>query len=81
MLILSNATTKSFRPIRYKYMIKDTLLLRSSNSQVIFLKNTTSISMEIERGNCASILGTVESPRLLEELFDLFDTKSDHYHS
>ena len=27
------------------------------------------------------ILGTVESPKLLEELFDLFDTKSDHYHS
>ena len=35
-----------------------------------------SISMEIQRGNCASILGTVESPKLLEELFDLFDTKS-----
>ena len=29
-----------------------------------------SISMEIQRGNCASILGTVESPKLLEELFD-----------
>ena len=40
-----------------------------------------SISMEIQRGNCASILGTVESPRLLDKLFDLFDTKSDHYHS
>ena len=24
---------------------------------------------EIQRGNCASILGTVESPKLLEELF------------
>ena len=35
-----------------------------------------SISMEIQRGKCASILGTVESPKLLEELFDLFDTKS-----
>ena len=34
--------------------------------------------MEIQRGNCASILGTVESPRLFEELFELFDTKSDH---
>ena len=33
---------------------------------------------EIQRGNCASILGTVQSPKLLEELFDLFDTKSDH---
>ena len=31
--------------------------------------------------NCASILGTVESPGLLDELFELFDTKSDHYHS
>ena len=40
-----------------------------------------SISTEIQRGNCARILGTVESPKLLEELFDLFDTKSDHYHS
>jgi hypothetical protein len=39
------------------------------------------ISMEIQRGNCASILGTEESPKLLEELFDLFDTMSDHYHS
>ena len=29
--------------------------------------------MEIQRGNCASILGTVESPNLLEELFELFD--------
>ena len=37
--------------------------------------------MEIQRGNCASIFGTVESPKLLEELFELFelfDTKSDH---
>ena len=37
--------------------------------------------MEIQRGNCASILGTVESPKLLQEIVDLFDTKSDHYHS
>ena len=35
--------------------------------------------MEIQRGNCASILGTVESPELLEELFDLFYTKSDNF--
>ena len=35
--------------------------------------------MEIQRGNCASILGTVESPGLLEELFDLFYTKSDNF--
>ena len=40
-----------------------------------------SISMEIQRGNCARILGIVESPKLLEELFELFKTKSDHYHS
>ena len=39
------------------------------------------ISMEIQRGNFACILGTVESPKLLEELSELFDTKSDHYHS
>ena len=39
-----------------------------------------SISMEIPRRNCTSILGTVESPKLLEELFELFYTKSDHYH-
>ena len=32
-------------------------------------------------GSCASILGAVESPKLLEELFELFDTNSDHYHS
>ena len=39
------------------------------------------ITIEIQRGNCASILGTGESPKLIEELFDIFDTKSDHYHS
>ena len=37
--------------------------------------------MEIQKENCARILGTVESPRLFEELFELFDAKSDHYHS
>ena len=37
--------------------------------------------MEIQRGNFASILGTVESPKLLEELVELVDTKSNHYHS
>ena len=35
--------------------------------------------MEIQRGNWASILGTVVSPGLLEELFDLFYTKSDNF--
>ena len=57
-------------------LISDKTMERRSTS---YLRQ--SISMEIQRGNCASILGTVESPRLLEELFDLFDTKSDHYHS
>ena len=57
-------------------LISDKTMERRSIS---FLRQ--SISMEIQRGNCASILGTVESPRLWEELFDLFDTKSDHYHS
>ena len=28
---------------------------------------------EKQRDNCACILGTVESPEWLEELFDLFD--------
>ena len=40
---------------------------------------TDFIAMEIQRGNCARILGIVESPKLLEELFELFKTKSDHY--
>ena len=47
-------------------LISDTTMERRSTS---FLRQ--SISMEIQTGNCASILGTVESPRLLEELFDL----------
>ena len=55
-------------------LISDKTMERRSTS---FLRQ--SISMEIQRGNCASILGTVESPKLLEELFDLFDTKSDHH--
>ena len=33
------------------------------------INNDIYISMEIERGNSASILGTVECPKLLEELF------------
>ena len=60
-------------------LISDKTMERRSTS---FLRQF--ISMEIQRGNCACILGTFErpeSPRLLEELFDLFDTKSDHYHS
>ena len=57
-------------------LISDKTMERRSTS---FLRQ--SISMEIQRGNCASILGTVESPKLLEELFDLFDSKSDHFHS
>ena len=57
-------------------MISDKTMERRSTS---FLRQ--SISMEIQRGNCASILGTVESPTLLNELFELFDTKSDNYHT
>ena len=30
------------------------------------------ISMEIQRGNCASVLCTIASPKLLNELFELF---------
>ena len=37
------------------------------------------ISMEVQRGNCASVLGTVESPKLLQELFNLLDTKPDSH--
>ena len=29
------------------------------------------ISMEVQRGNCASGLGTVESPKSLQELFNI----------
>ena len=32
--------------------------------------------MEIQTGNCASILGTMESPKLLEGLYSLFNTKT-----
>ena len=37
------------------------------------------ISMEVQRNNCACVLGTVESPKLLQELFDVLDTKSDSH--
>ena len=37
------------------------------------------ISMEVQRGNCASVLGTVESPKLLQELFNLLDNKPDSH--
>ena len=33
------------------------------------------ISMEIQRGNCASVLCTIASPKLLNELFELFKAK------
>ena len=39
-----------------------------------------SITLEIQRGNCASVLGTVESPKLLQELFNVLDAKPD-FHS
>ena len=35
------------------------------------------ISMEIQRSNSASITATVESPKLLNELFELFETNED----
>ena len=63
-------------PFSFWKLISEKTMERRSTS---FLRQ--SISMEIQRGNCASILGTVESPKLLEELFDLFDSKSDHFHS
>ena len=34
------------------------------------------LNVNTKRGNCTSILGTIESLRPLEELFDSFDTKS-----
>ena len=38
------------------------------------------ISMEAQRGNCASMMSTVESPKLLEEfLYNLFETKLDGF--
>ena len=66
--------TKSLKKVG-KLISNKTMERRSTS----FLRQ--SISMEIQRGNCASILGTVESPKILEELFHLFNSKSDHYHS
>ena len=38
------------------------------------------ISMEAQMGNCASVMSTVESPKLLEEfLYNLFETKLDGF--
>ena len=50
------------------------IILENSHKKHFFLIFK---AMEIQKENCARILGTVESPRLLEELFELFDTKSD----
>ena len=36
-----------------------------------------SISMEVQRSNVACIIATVDSPKLLNELFELFHTKED----
>ena len=35
------------------------------------------ISMEVQRGNVACITATVDSPKLLNELFELFHTKEE----
>ena len=61
--------TKGVSQIQFEKPISDKTMERRSTSLL-----RQSISMEIQRGNCASILGTVESPKLLEELFELFDT-------
>ena len=38
------------------------------------------ISMEAQRGNCASVMSAAESPKLLEEfLYNLFETKLDGF--
>ena len=36
-----------------------------------------SISMEVQRSNVACITATVDSPKLLNELFELFHTNED----
>jgi hypothetical protein len=36
-----------------------------------------SSSFLLQRGNCDSVMGTVESHELLKELFNLFETKPD----
>ena len=37
-----------------------------------------SISMEVQRSNVACITATVDSPKLLNELFELFHTTEDY---
>ena len=56
--------------------IKDFLTKDKRSSSFLF----QAISMEVQRGNCASVLGTVESPKLLQELFNVLDAKPD-FHS
>ena len=64
------------------FLKRGAIILLEISFYFIIAKTSTYLPMyEVQRGNCASILGTVESSKLLEELFDLFDTKSDHYHS
>ena len=69
-------TTGVWRPSGYKF-IKELGRLTSEKTKE---KRSTSfimqnISMEIQRGNCASVLCTIASPKLLNELFELFKAK------
>ena len=69
-------TTGVWGPLGYKF-IKELGRLTSEKTKE---KRSTSfimqnISMEIQRGNCASVLCTIASPKLLNELFELFKAK------
>ena len=69
-------TTGVWGPSGYKF-IKELGRLTSEKTKE---KRSTSfimqnISMEIQRGNCASVLCTIASPKLLNELFELFKAK------
>ena len=68
--------TRVWGPSSYKF-IKELGRLTSEKTKE---KRSTSfimqnISMEIKRGNYESILSTIASPELLDELFELFKAK------
>ena len=62
-------TTGVWGPSGYKFINK---LGRLTSEKT---KEKRYTSMEIQRGNCASVLCSIASPKLLNELFELFKAK------
>ena len=73
-------TTRVWGPFGYKFMKELGRLTSEKNkekrSKSFIMEN---ISMEIQYGKCASVLCTIASPKLLNNLFELFKAKAFHF--